>query len=143
MGKSSAVERDGGQKAAPAFKKHPDRARWRYAPQRRIAEDYARRHNVPRWYDDAARLIADPEVDAIYVATPPSSHKQYALLAAQAGKPVYVEKPMSLSSVDCQEMIAACQSAGVPLFVAYSRALRVFLKVKELLESGAIGQVRY
>ncbi len=109
-----------------------------------MAEDYARRHNVPRWYDDAARLIADPEVDAIYVATPPSSHKQYALLAAQAGKPVYVEKPMSLSSADCQEMIAACQSAGVPLFVAYyRRALPRFLKVKELLESGAIGQVRY
>jgi len=109
-----------------------------------LAKDYAQRHGVPRWYDNARALIADPEVDAIYIATPPSSHKEYTLLAAQAGKPVYVEKPMALTSADCAEMIAACQAAGVPLFVAYyRRALPRFLKVKELLDSGAAGKIRY
>jgi predicted dehydrogenase len=109
-----------------------------------LAQDYARRHQVPRWYADASQLIADPEVDAVYIATPPSSHKEYALQAARAGKPVYVEKPMALSSADCQEMIAVCRSAGVPLFVAYyRRALPRFLKVKELVESGAAGEIRY
>ncbi len=109
-----------------------------------LAEDYAKRHGVPRWYDDAEKLIADPEVNAVYVATPPSSHKEYTLLAAQAGKPVYVEKPMALNSSECQEMIAACQNAGVPLFVAYyRRALPRFLKVKELVDSDAVGEIRY
>ena len=108
------------------------------------AADYARRHGVPRWYDDAQALIDDPEVDAVYVATPPSSHKQYTLLAAAAGKPVYVEKPMALDYGECQEMITACQEAGVPLFVAYyRRALPRFVKVGELLADGAIGEVRF
>lgn len=107
------------------------------------ARDYALRHGVPRWYDDAAALIADPEVDAVYIATPPSSHREYTLMCAAAGKPVYVEKPMALSHAECQEMIAACEAAGVPLFVAYyRRALERFRKVRELLESGAIGELR-
>lgn len=109
-----------------------------------LAKDYALRHQVPRWYDNAAQLIADPEVDAVYIATPPSSHKEYVLQVARAGKPVYVEKPMALSTADCQEMIAACKTAGVPLFVAYyRRALPRFLKVKELVDSGAAGDIRY
>lgn len=109
-----------------------------------LAQDYAHRHGVPRWYDDARALLADPEVNAVYVATPPSSHKEYTLLAAQAGKPVYVEKPMALTSKECGEMITACKAAGVPLFVAYyRRALPRFLKVKELIDSGAIGSPRY
>lgn len=109
-----------------------------------LAQDYARRHNVPHWYDDAQALVDDPEVDAVYVATPPSSHKEFTLLAAHAGKPVYVEKPMALTFAECQEMLHACQSAGVPLFVAYyRRALPRFLKVKELVDAGEIGQVRF
>jgi 1,5-anhydro-D-fructose reductase (1,5-anhydro-D-mannitol-forming) len=107
------------------------------------AEDYARRHGVPRWYADASRLIADPEVDAVYVATPPDSHRSYTLLAAAAGKPVYVEKPMARTQAECLEMIAACERARVPLFAAYyRRALPRFLKVKELLAAGAIGEPR-
>jgi len=109
-----------------------------------LARDYAERHGVPKWYDDADALIHDPEVDAIYVATPPSSHKEYALRSARAGKPVYVEKPMALDFAQCRAMIDACQSAGVPLFVAYyRRALPRFLKVKELLDSRVIGDVRF
>jgi predicted dehydrogenase len=108
-----------------------------------LARDYARRHGVARWYDDGAALIADPEVDAVYVATPPSAHKDYTIAAARAGKPVYVEKPMALNAGECDAMIAACRAAGVPLFVAYyRRALPRFLKVKELIDAGAIGDVR-
>ena len=109
-----------------------------------FAKDYAERHRVSRWYDDASKLINDPEVDAVYVATPPSSHKQYTLMAAKAGKPVYVEKPMALNFAECQEMIAGCKKAAVPLFIAYyRRALPRFLKIKEILDSEAIGQVRF
>lgn len=108
-----------------------------------LARDYAQRHGVPRWYDDAAALINDPEVDAVYIATPPNSHREYTSMAAAAGKPVYVEKPMALNYAECRAMIDACQAAGVPLFVAYyRRALARFLKIKELLDSEAIGRVR-
>jgi predicted dehydrogenase len=108
-----------------------------------LAEDYARRHGVPKWYGDAEDLVRDPEVDAVYVATPPYAHKEYTLLCAEIGKPVYVEKPMAMNFEQCQEMIEACRSAGVPLFVAYyRRALPRFLRIKELLEDGAIGEVR-
>ena len=62
------------------------------------AEDYARRHGVPRWYADADALVHDPEVDAVYVATPPSTHCDYTRARRAAGKPVYVEKPMALDS---------------------------------------------
>src|SRR6266446_5307641 len=109
-----------------------------------LARDYAQRHEVARWYDNAAALINDSEVDAVYIATPPSSHKEYTLMTAAAGKPVYVEKPMALNFAECKDMIAACAHSGVPLFVAYyRRALPRFLKIKELLDSGAIGNLRF
>jgi predicted dehydrogenase len=109
-----------------------------------LARDYAERHGVSNWYDEAARLIDDANVDAVYIATPPSSHKQYTLMSAEAGKPVYVEKPMALNFVECEEMIAACRAAAVPLFVAYyRRALPRFLKIKQLVDSGAIGEARF
>jgi predicted dehydrogenase len=109
-----------------------------------LAKDYAERHGVPKWYDDADSLINDPDVDVVYIATPPGSHKEYALKAASAGKPVYVEKPMARTFEECQEMIAACEAAGVPLFIAYyRRAHPRFLKVKELLENKSIGNVRF
>ncbi|MBS0001262.1 MAG: Gfo/Idh/MocA family oxidoreductase [Cyclobacteriaceae bacterium] len=109
----------------------------------RKAEDYARRHQVPKWYDDADKLIHDPDVNAVYIATPPDSHKEYTLRVADAGKPVYVEKPMARSYQECLTMIEACQKAGVALFVAYyRRMLPNFLKIKELLDQGSIGDVR-
>ena len=105
--------------------------------------DYARRHKVGKWYDDAEKLINDPEVDAVYIATPPASHKEYTLSVAATGKPVYVEKPMALNAAECGSMVEACAQAGVPLFVAYyRRALPRFLKIKELVDEGAIGTVR-
>ena len=108
-----------------------------------LAADYARRHGVPKHYDDAQALIDDPEVDAIYLATPPNSHYDYALRAAAAGKPVYCEKPMGLNTEQSRKMVEACKEAGVPLFCAYyRRALPKYLQVKELIDSGHLGPVR-
>jgi 1,5-anhydro-D-fructose reductase (1,5-anhydro-D-mannitol-forming) len=107
------------------------------------AADYAARHGVPRFYADAEALVADPEVDAVYVATPPSTHLLYTRLAARAGKPVYVEKPMAPTRADCDQMIAACAQAGVPLFVAYyRRALPRFVRIASLLQEGRLGDVQ-
>ena len=108
-----------------------------------LAAAYARRHDVPRWYDDADELINDPEVDAVYVATPPDSHREYVVRVARASKHVYVEKPMARTALECEDMISACDEAGVGLFVAYyRRALPRFVAVKEILDSGRIGELR-
>jgi 1,5-anhydro-D-fructose reductase (1,5-anhydro-D-mannitol-forming) len=111
----------------------------------KLAEDYAKRHNVARWYADACELIDDAEVNAIYIATPPYRHKAYAIQAADAGKAVYVEKPMALNAAECAEMIAAAKANGTALFVAYyRRRLPRFLKIRELIESGdSIGIPRF
>ena len=106
------------------------------------AEDYARRHGVPKWTTDAEALIHDAEVDAVYIATPPGNHLEYALRVAAAGKPAYVEKPMARNYAECRRMIEAFAKAGQPLFVAfYRRRLPRFLRVKELIDSGRLGQV--
>jgi len=106
------------------------------------AEDYARRHGVPRVFDDAQALIRDAGVDAVYIATPPDSHAALALLSAAAGKPCLVEKPMARTHRECESMIAAFAAAEVPLWVAYyRRALPRFLALRDLVQSGAIGQV--
>ena len=108
------------------------------------ARDYAQRHGVPRWYEDADALIADDDVDAVYIATPPDSHLEYTRRAAAAGKPVYVEKPMARTGVECEQMVQACTEAGVRLFVAYyRRRLPIHLRVESLLEDGAIGEPRF
>src|SRR5690606_38448319 len=83
------------------------------------AEDYARRHGVSKWYSDATQLINDPEVNAIYIATPPDSHEQYTLEALRAGKPVYVEKPMTLSRESAELMASAAAETNVKLTVAH------------------------
>ena len=107
------------------------------------AKDYAKRHGVPKWYDDADELINDPEVDAVYIATHPDTHKEYALRVAQAGKPVYVEKPMGLTYQHSLEIVQGCKEANVPLFCAYyRRAMPKFLLVKEILESKRLGSIR-
>jgi predicted dehydrogenase len=108
----------------------------------RLAASYAERHGVRRWYDDAEALVRDPDVDAIYVATPPGCHLEHALLACRANKPAYVEKPMARNFDECRRMVAAFESANVPLFVAYyRRALRRFIAVRDLVESGRLGTI--
>lgn len=105
------------------------------------ARDYARRHDVPRVYDRAGDLIDDPDVDAVYVATPPSSHCDLALRVAHAGKPCLVEKPMALNHAECLRMVDVFRTRGLPLWVAYyRRALPRFLTVRDVLAEGAIGR---
>lgn len=103
------------------------------------AKSYAERHGVPRWYTDAQQLIDDPEVNAIYIATPPDTHAHYAILAMQAGKPVYLEKPMTLNSEEAKALVETQQACDVKLSVAhYRREQPYFKKVKELVD-GYIG----
>lgn len=108
-----------------------------------IAADYAQRHGVPKWYSDVDALINDPEVNAIYIATPPDVHLDYATRAMKAGKAVYVEKPMARNAAECEAMNQISRETGVPLFVAYyRRALPYFLKLKELVAQKVVGDIR-
>ena len=129
-------------KSGPAFQKARDSEL--VAVMRRDgakAADYARRHGVPTWYDRADDLIDDPQVSAVYVATPPSSHCELALRVAASGKPCLVEKPMAVNHAECVRMIDAFRGRSVPLFVAYyRRAFPRFLAARELLRGGAIGK---
>ena len=106
------------------------------------ARFYAERHGIPRWYTDAQKLIDDPEVNAVYVATPPSSHATFAIMAMKAGKPVYVEKPLAASYDDCARVNRISEQTGVPCLVAYYRRyLPYFQRVKETVQRNAIGTV--
>jgi len=109
-----------------------------------LAKDYAHRHGVPKWYDDGEKLIMDPEVDAVYIATPPNAHKDYALLAANVGKPVYVEKPMARTYAESADMVRYFADRNIPLYVAYyRRAQPKFLAIRDLLQANEIGEVRF
>ena len=106
------------------------------------ARAFASAHNIKRFYTDAQELIDDPEVNAVYVATPPSSHATYAIMAMHAGKPVYVEKPLAASYDDCARINRVSEQTGVPCYVAYYRRyLPYFQKVKELVNSGELGKI--
>lgn len=132
-------------KSGPAFNKVKNSSL--VAVMRRDAEkarDYAKRHNVPVWYSDAASLINDPEVNAIYIATPPSSHEEYTIASLQAGKPVYVEKPMTVNSTSAIRMMKAAEEKNLKLVVAhYRRAQPFFKKIKQLITDKAIGDIRF
>ena len=107
------------------------------------ARQYARDFNVPKWFDNADELLDDPDVNAVYIATPPHVHAELTKKAALRGKPVYVEKPMARTYKECIEMIEICEQCSVSLFVAYyRRTLPNFLKVKELIENNTIGSPR-
>lgn len=109
---------------------------------RALAQDFAQRHGAKRAYDQVEELLSDPEIDAVYIATPPHLHCAQTLLAAQAGKHVLVEKPMALHPAQCDQMIAACQAAGVSLHVAYYRRFwPKFQALQQQLDAGAIGTV--
>lgn len=106
------------------------------------ARSYAERHHVRKWYTDASELIEDPDVNAVYIATPPSSHATFAIMAMRGGKPCYIEKPLAASYNDCIRINRISEQTGVPCFVAYYRRyLPYFQKVKEIIESGTIGNV--
>ncbi len=106
------------------------------------AADYAKRHGVAQWYSSADALIHDKAVDAVYIATPVSSHMEYALQVCAAGKPCYVEKPPARNLTECRRMQSAFAEAKLPLYVAYyRRALPRFIKARELIQSTALGQI--
>ena len=106
------------------------------------AQDYARRHGIARYYTDAQELLDDEEVNAVYIATPPSSHATYAIMAMKAGKPVYVEKPLAATYEECLRVNRVSRETGIPCFVAYYRRyLPYFRRVKELVEEGRIGRI--
>ncbi len=133
------------KKSGPAFQKA--RGSELVAVMRRspgLAREYAERHGVSRYYDDADALIADPDVDAVYVATPPGSHADLAARVARARKPCYVEKPMARTVSECSTMIEAFRAASTPLFVAYyRRALPRFIAIRKAIQSDEIGTIRF
>lgn len=131
------------KKSGPAFRKVPGSTLIAVSRRDRDkARDYAVRHGVTHWTDDPAALIAHPDVDAVYVATPPASHAEWAIAAARAGKPAYVEKPMAATTAQAEAMREAFRDAGVPLFVAYyRRALPRFLAVRDAL--ARLGAIRF
>lgn len=109
-----------------------------------LAKDFAKRHHVPLWYDDVNKLLTNPDINAIYVATPPSTHLDYALKALKANKDVYLEKPMVLSKKEAITLKKAVNKSNQKLVVAhYRRFLPMYIQVKELLDSHAIGDVKF
>ena len=131
-------------KSGPAFNKVPNSKL--VAVMRRDAakaQDYAHRHHVPKWYNKAEDLVNDPEVNAIYVATPPLHHEAFAIAAINAGKPVYIEKPMALNSEAAANIVEAANRTGVKVCIAhYRRELPLFKKVKEIINSKILGDIR-
>ena len=131
-------------KSGPAFYKAPHS--FLQAVMRRDgskAADFAKRHGVPVWYDNAEKLINDPCVDAVYIATPPKFHEEYAIAAMKVGKYVYVEKPVTTSLASLDRMAAAEEEYKGKLTVAhYRRALPYFQQIKELVTGGTLGKIK-
>lgn len=108
------------------------------------AQDYAKRHHIDQYTNNADDILNHPEINAVYIATPPSSHAEYTIKAAKATKHVYVEKPMAKTYTECLNMIEACRENGVKLFVAYyRRELDYFKKIKEIIEKNTIGDIKF
>jgi 1,5-anhydro-D-fructose reductase (1,5-anhydro-D-mannitol-forming) len=128
-------------KSGPGFYKNPDSQL--LAVMRRDTEkarDYATRHQIPLWYDNAEALLDNPDIDAIYIATPPAQHLEYALAALAAGKHVYIEKPVTLNAAECRTLIAAAERSMQKVCVAhYRRTLPLFVEIKKQIHAGVIG----
>lgn len=106
------------------------------------AKDFAERHSVPIFYEKAEDLLNNPKINAVYIATPPSSHFKYTLNAIEAKKNVYLEKPMTMTAAEAQEICYALKHSNLKLTVAhYRRQLPAFIKVEQLLNHKAIGNV--
>ena len=139
IGTGNVTER----KSGPAFSKIPGSklvAVGNRSPEK--AEDYARRHGIAKWHARPMDVISDPEVDIVYIATPPQSHPDYALACIKAGKPVYIEKPMARTHEECSIINEAADKAGVPVYIAYyRRSLDYFQKIREILDRESIGKV--
>lgn len=106
------------------------------------AKDFASRHGVERTYDSLEKMLQDPEVDVLYVATPNSLHVQHTIAAAEAGKHVLCEKPMALTEADCERMIEACNKNKVKLAVDFqNRYHPAHVEARRLVQDGKIGEI--
>lgn len=107
-------------------------------------KDYAKRHQIKKFYANADALINDPKIDAIYIATPPDSHEFYALKVAEANKICCIEKPMAPSYQACVNINKAFKDKKLPLFVAYyRRSLPRFNQIKSWIDQNKIGYIRH
>lgn len=129
------------KKSGPAlYKAKGSRLKGVYNRTKAKAESWVERHGHGRVYDSAEELLADPEINAVYIATPPDSHYQYALQVIEAGKIPLIEKPMALDYAECKKILDFGEERGVPVYVNfYRRGLPKFQAVKQLLAEGAIG----
>lgn len=106
-----------------------------------LAAQFAAELGIERAYADADSLLADSDVEAVYIASPVFLHAEHAVAAARAGKHVLVEKPMAMDAAECERMIDAAESAGVKLGVAYYRRFYpVVSRIREAIDSGEIGK---
>jgi predicted dehydrogenase len=107
------------------------------------ADAFGERFGVPRRHAGYADLANDSEVDAIYIATPHTLHKENTLLCLEAGKPVLCEKPFAINAGEAEQMIAAARSRGLFLMEAmWTRFLPHIARLRELLAAGTIGEIR-
>jgi predicted dehydrogenase len=108
------------------------------------AIDFAKRHGVPKWSGNADEVLNDPDIDAIYIATPPANHLEYTQRALAAGKHIYVEKPMARNSHEAHQLFKAAEASDKKVCVAhYRRKLPLFMRINEILKSGDLGQARH
>jgi len=125
-----AMVEDPGSELVALFSNTPERA-----------EEMRARFGAQRAYSDLDAVLSDADVDAVYIASPQQRHCEETLRAAAAGKHVLCEKPMAVTLDECEEMIAACEAAGVQLAIAYYRRwYPKARKLKELVDSGTIGK---
>lgn len=107
------------------------------------AAAFAREFGAAGWHGSAEEMFADPDIDAVYIATPVRFHAGQTIAAARAGKHVLCEKPMALSTVEAEQMLAACRAAGVTLRIGLQlRFQEVLQAAAELVRDGRIGTVR-
>lgn len=105
-----------------------------------IAEAFARRHGVPKWYAGHEEVIADQDVEAVAVITPTSTHREVVIEAARGRKAIFCEKPIALSLAEAEEMLEAVRSAGVFLQMGFQRRFDAgYVAAKEKLDAGLIG----
>jgi len=128
----------------PGITESPEAELYAIASQRPgVAADVSQEHGISKAYDSYEAVLADPDVDAVYIPVTGEFHKQWTLAAAQAGKHILCEKPLGMTVAEAEEMVRACQDAGVVLQEAFMwRHHPRSKRAKELIEAGKIGDLR-
>ncbi len=107
------------------------------------AKDFSERHKVPFWYDSVNDILNHPEINAVYIATPPSTHLEIAKQCLAANKFVYLEKPITLNTNEAKELEKLVKENNKLVVAHYRRKLPTFKKVKELLDNNSIGKILF